>query len=158
MSGKLSIPLGVIVTQEALAHPWQETVWRASGVVLGTPSLKAGSRMWQDQAAGHAFAGTTTLSLQADEVEQYRANMEQQIPLLYVVFQSGEGTGDSAPPCLHLVTAAPYEAEAYQEGDATRVGWVPMPRPIAALVAAFICECERCRPRATLAAEQHHGR
>jgi hypothetical protein len=159
MAGKLSISLGVMVTRAALANPWQEAVWRASGVVLGSPSLRAGSLMWQDDAAVHFFAGATTLSLHADETEQYRANLEQQTPLLYVVLQSLEDSADSQPPLLHLVTAAPDEAEAYQEGDATRVGCVLMPRPIATLVAAFINESERrLQSNPAFASEHRHGR
>lgn len=159
MAGKLSIALGVMVTRAVLANPWQEAVWRASGVVVGTPALQAGSVMRQDDAVVHFFAGATTLSLHADEAEQYRANLEQQTPLLYVVFQSGEDSTDSRPPYLHLVTAAPDEAEAYQEGDAMRVGCVPMPWPIATLIAAFVDESERTlRSTRPFAAEHRHGR
>ena len=156
MSGRLSIPIGVVVTRSRTHGLWQDDVWRPSTLVLGTPQVKVGNRMWEEADETHFFAGTATLSLHDDEIDDYRANLEQRPPLVYVVLQPRDDTLISQPPAVHLVTAAPSEAESYQEADVTCVGCVAMPRAVATVIAAFIGE--RVRRHSAKSTERANGR
>lgn len=135
MESILCIPLGIIVERRRA----DSRVWRASGVLVGPTRLRAGSPLWRDGEAGYYFAGRRTLSLCPRGVAAYRRNLEQPVPRLYVVLTAQEH--NDAPPSVHLLTAAPAEAESYAvASDLILVDGLPMPKQLRDMVAAYIDE------------------
>ena len=78
---------------------------------------------WRELVRGERFvrwhAATLPLVLHRTETEAYRANLSGRMPAIYVVLRptelSGRTAGNDIGP--FLVTASPYEAEGYLEGD-----------------------------------------
>ena len=96
--------------------------------------------MRQEDGADVYFVGSSTLHLHKTEAASYRTNIEQDTPHLYVVLEPVSGVGEASTPRVHLITAAPDEAEAYLEGDEWLIGSVPMPMSLRDTVAAFVDE------------------
>ncbi len=139
MERTLCIPLGIIVERSRFASLWNRNSWRASGVLIGPSRLQAGSPLWRDEDVGYYFAGAGVLSLYPVDVPCYRANLQQPVPRLYVVLAAQEY--DSTPPGVHLLTAAPPEAESHAvKGGPMQVDGLPMPKQLLQLVTAYIKE------------------
>ena len=139
MQSILCIPLGIIVERAAGSGGWQAQAWRVSSVLVGPSRLPPGSPLWRDNDAGYFFAGIGILSLYPKAVGSYRANLQQAIPRLYVVLTAQEG--DAKPPSVHLLTAAPEEAQSYHvNSNLISVTPLPMSKQLRDLVAAYIKE------------------
>lgn len=133
------MPLGVVVERREIDHRWQKHSWRPLAVIPGAPAIDA----WRELARGDRFvhwhAATLTLELHRTETEGYRANLSGKVPAIFVVLrkvQPSEKTAgnDMAP---FLVTASPYEAEGYLEGD-DLVEVTPMSEGLIAWVHDFV--------------------
>ena len=140
MGPVLSIPLGVFAARSSVDSPWQSHEWRPTAVILGGSQLSAGSLVRQEGGAEVYFAGASTLRLHKTEAASYRTNIEQDAPRLYVVLEARSGAGGASTPRIHLITAAPDEAEAYLEGDEWLIGSVPMPVSLRDTIVAFVDE------------------
>ena len=139
MQSILCIPLGIIVERAAGSGGWQAQAWRVSSVLVGPSRLPPGSPLWRDNDAGYFFAGIGILSLYPKAVGSYRANLQQAIPRLYVVLTAQEG--DAKPPTVHLLTAAPEEAQSYDvDSKLISVSPLAMSKQLRYLVAAYIKE------------------
>jgi hypothetical protein len=133
------MPLGVVVERREIDHPWQTHSWRAVAVIPGAPAIDA----WRELARGDRFvrwhAATLPLELHRTETEAYRVNLSGKTPAVYVVLrkiQPSERTaGNAIAP--FLVTASPYEAEGYLEGEDV-VEVTPMSQGLIAWVSAFV--------------------
>ena len=120
--------------------PWKNHEWRPTKLIFGGSLLSPGSLMRQEGGTEFYFVGKSTLRLHKAEATSYRMNIDQDTPRLYVVLEPEGSTGVASPPMVHLVTAAPDEAEAYLEGDEWLIGSVPMPASLRDIVAAFVDE------------------
>lgn len=128
-----TMPLGVVLERRRIDHPWADVSWRAAAVIPGAPAAPAGPPGGEDRV----HAATLELALHRKQTEGYRANLSQPEPAVYVVLrQSAAG----AAPRPFLVTVCPYEAQNYDMGGDERVDAVPMPPPVAALLARFVAE------------------
>jgi len=133
------MPLGVVVERREIDNRWQRWAWKAVGVIPGAPPIDA----WRELARGDRFvrwhAATLTLELHRTETEGYRANLSGKVPAIYVVLRkiqpSERSAGNDIAP--FLVTASPYEAEGYLEGEDV-VEVTPMSEGLIAWVQAFI--------------------
>jgi hypothetical protein len=144
MERVLCIPLGLIVERRTLESIWQHYSWRPSGVLVGTSRLRTGTLLWGSAEASYYFAGAGTLSLYPTDVPSYRENLTQIPPRLYVVLAARGYGRDDEPPGLHLLTAAPDEAQSYLDGgDPGLVDGIPMPRPLRDLIAAYVDEYDQ---------------
>ena len=140
MEPAYSLTLGVIAVRTSIDSPWQSHEWQPTAVILGGSQLSPGSLMRRESGADVYFAGSSTLHLHKTEAASYRTNIEQDAPRLYVVLEPKSGAGGALMPRVHLITAAPDEAEAYLEGDEWLIGSVPMPMSLRDTVAAFVDE------------------
>jgi hypothetical protein len=136
MERSLTIPIGIIMARTPHRSQWQDHyAWQFAGVVQGRPGLEPGSLMRQEGETSYFFAGQNELILHATDIESYELNLSQVPPRLYVVLKPQD---DAGVPTIHLLTAAPDEAEAYLEGDDCLVDGVPMPAALIELLAAFV--------------------
>jgi len=139
MERRQSMPLGVVVERREIEHRWQQHSWRAVAVIPGAPALEA----WRELARGDRFvrwhAATLPLELHRTETEAYRVNLSGKTPSVYVVLRHVEPSERTAgnPIAPFLVTASPYEAEGYLEGEDV-VEAAPMPAGLIAWVHAFV--------------------
>ena len=139
MERSISMPLGVVVERRELDNRWQRFAWKAVAVIPGAPPITG----WRELARGERFvrwhAATLSLELHRTETEAYRVNLSGRSPSTYVVLRRTEPSertaGNEVRP--FLVTASPYEAEGYLEGDDV-VEAVPMPQALIAWVQAFV--------------------
>ena len=127
------MPLGVVLERRRIDHPWAEAAWRAAAVIPGAPAPPPGAPPGSERV----HAATLELALHRKQTEGYRANLSQAQPAVYVVLRHGEA---GAPPRPFLVTVCPYEAQHYDMGGDERVDAVPMPPPVAAMLARFVAE------------------
>jgi Protein of unknown function (DUF3305) len=130
------ITVGVVVERHVVDHPWRKWRWRAVEIVPGLP----GGPGWRllvraDGWARYAAAGVM-LQLHRKETEDYQYALSARPAQLYVVLRAGDTTPVPFQP--FLVTASPWEAQAYQEPGDDQVDAVPMPPAVAAWVEAFV--------------------
>lgn len=139
MERSISMPLGVVVERRELDNPWQRWAWKAAAVLPGAPPVEA----WRELARGARFvrwhAATLPLQLHRAETEAYRVNLSGRSPGIYVVLRktrpSERTAGNEVAP--FVVTASPYEAEGYLEGE-DLVEVAPMPEGLIAWVREFV--------------------
>lgn len=139
MERRLTMPLGVVVERREIDNRWQRWAWKPVGVIPGAPPIDA----WRELARGERFvrwhAATLPLELHRTETEGYRANLSGKVPAIYVVLRkiqpSERSAGNDIAP--FLVTASPYEAEGYLEGEDV-VEVTPMSEGLIAWVQAFV--------------------
>jgi len=139
MERSIRMPLGVVVERREIDNRWQRWAWKPVAVIPGAPSVDA----WRELVRGERFvrwhAATLPLELHRTETEAYRANLSGKVPAIYVVLrkiQPSERTANHEV-CPFAVTASPYDAEGYMEGD-DLVEAVAMPDGLIAWVQAFI--------------------
>jgi Protein of unknown function (DUF3305) len=139
MERSISMPLGVVVERRELDNPWQRFAWKPVAVIPGAPPIT----LWRELARGERFvrwhAATLPLELHRTETEAYRVNLAGRSPSTYVVLRRTEPSEQTAGNDIRpfLVTASPYEAEGYLEGD-DMVEAVSMPEALIAWVHAFV--------------------
>jgi hypothetical protein len=139
MERRISMALGVVVERRELDNRWQRWAWKAVAVIPGAPPIEA----WRELMRGDRFvrwhAATMPLVLHRIETEAYRVNLSGRSPAIYVVLRKVEPSertaGNDVAP--FVVTASPYDAEGYMEGD-DLVEAVPIPDGLIAWVQAFI--------------------
>jgi Protein of unknown function (DUF3305) len=142
MERKISIPVGIIAVRCGPAGQCQDRGWRIASIFLGTTQLRPGTSLVDAGDRTQVFVGHSDLVLHATEASSYRSNLEQTSPLVYIVLQVLDSAPQDALPLVHLVTAAPEEAECYFESDPDRVDAVAMPGELVDLLEAFVAEHE----------------
>jgi hypothetical protein len=138
MSASITIPIGVVVAHEKIDHPWQEYRWRPVSVFLNAPDGGGWRELRRGDSFVHYHAATLPLALHPKDTSAYRANLATGEPAVYVVLREDPGAAAHWPVTVHLVTASPYEAQAYGESGLEIIERVPMPEPLVALVDEFI--------------------
>lgn len=137
MSQLFSLPIGVIVSRERSAHPWQAYRWRPVSVFLD----EATSPPWREVERGrgyvHYHAATLPLVLKSKEKVAYRVNLANGVPSVYVVLRENSADGGMPVSVAHL-TVSPFEIQAYAEGGLEIVDRVPMPDPLVRILNAFV--------------------
>lgn len=140
MERTTEMPVGVVVERRAIDHPWQKWRWRPVEVIPGAPAVEG----WRELVAGPGWtryhAATLPLTLHRSEAESYRDNLAADPPRVYVVLRStrGDRPPADAPYRVPLVTASPYEAQAYINNGDDVVEGVPMPEAIVAWLRGFV--------------------
>lgn len=134
MDRQVSISVGIVVaSSRPAAH--EKRSWRARAALVGENGIDAGRLLKRDDEADYYFAGAADLRLSADEIDAYRANLENE-PRLYCLLAKRDDA--DAPPLVHLVTADPAEAEDYLAAAPDMVEEIAMPVPLADLISIFI--------------------
>jgi hypothetical protein len=132
-----SIAVGVVVERCKSTSPWSDFLWRPLSVLTGAPATPPWTKLSDDGERTTFFAGTATIELHRTETTNYRGNLTNDEPLLWVVLRPSEA---KMPYALLTVTADPAEGEAMTEAGNDLVETVPMPRAIQEAVAAFVRE------------------
>jgi hypothetical protein len=142
--GRLNI--GVIVERREIDHPWQDHEWRVAELVPAAQEAAAGELIEERPDARRYFAGVGTLTLHTTDVDAYLHNLVSPRPSIYVVLRSEEDLAGAVPFRLDLVTANPYDAEAYMEGDGTLIAARPMPAAVKEWIEAFVAAHHKAEP------------
>lgn len=140
MASALSIPVGVVVARERIAHPWQSHRWRPVSVFLGAPGISEWRELRRDDNSVLYHAATLNLELFRKETTAYRVNLANGEPTVYVVLREDPESDSDWPVEVHLVTASPFEAQSHGDVGLDNVEGVPMPVELVELVRAFIEE------------------
>ena len=136
-SPQQSIAVGVVVERSKGASRWSDFLWRPLSVLVGTPATPPWTKLSDDGERATFFAGVADIELHRTETANYRGNMMNDEPLLWVVLRPCEA---KMPYHLLMVTADPAEGEAMTEAGNDLVETVPMPEAIQQVVADFIAE------------------
>ena len=138
MNSTISIPVGVVLAREKIDHPWQEYVWRPIGVFLHAPEISDWRELRRDEKSVHYHAATLPLELHRKETAAYKLNLDTGEPAVYVVLRDDPGASSKWPVSVHMVTASPHDAQAYNESGLETIKQVPMPQPLVELVREFV--------------------
>lgn len=137
--GTEELTVGVVVERRPAASRWQRWRWRTLEVV---PGLTGDG--WRALPGDRFVAGGLALRLHRSETEDYRYALSADPPQLYVVLRPDEA--EPVPFRPFLVTASPWEAQAYAEAGEAQVDAVPMPEALVARVTAFVARHHVDRP------------
>lgn len=138
MERRLSLSVGVIVAREDADNPWQDYVWRLAGVVIGGDADAGWREIGRDPGIVRYFAGTLEIEVFRRETEAYQVNLNNDVPVVYVVMREADDPGASQPLELHLATVSAYEAQDYLDTGEEIVDSVAMPAPLIAWVQRFV--------------------
>ncbi len=154
----LTIDVGVVVAREDVDHPWQDHIWRPISVFLGAPDLSSWRELRRGPGFVHYHAATIEMQLHRKETPGYRDNLSYDQPKVYVVLRGGELADETSdwPVEVHMVTASPYDVEAYGEDGDEIIEAVPMPEQLIELVSAFIDEHHVEQPFKKRKRKRHH--
>ena len=126
-----------MVERSKSASQWSDFLWRPLSVLTGAPATQPWTKLSDDGDRTTFFAGTATIELHRTETTNYRGNLMNDEPLLWVVLRPSE---TEMPYSLLTVTADPAEGEAMTEAGNDLVETVPMPKAIQEVVADFVAE------------------
>ncbi|WP_424629409.1 DUF3305 domain-containing protein [Bradyrhizobium sp. SYSU BS000235] len=127
--------VGVVLRRRAIDNPWIDHVWSPVTVLEEVPSTAPWTMLSQDSEATLYYAGCATIELFRAETANYRDNLADGAPQIWVALRR-QGGGPELE--LTKVTADPTEGEAMFESGTDVIGTVPMPPDIASWVAAFV--------------------
>lgn len=136
MKNHESMPIGVVLTRRRIGHPWQEHSWHATEAVPGAPPVAEWRLLRQDDTEAAYLAATLPLNLYPGETTDYRQNLSQRAPMIYVVLRRDDDNGER-PVRPFCVTVSPVEAQDYLDGDEL-VDAVSMPIAVAAWLQDYV--------------------
>lgn len=129
--------VGVVVERRPASSPWRRWRWRAIEVVPGLAAPEWRLLLETDGMARFA-AGGLHLELHRKATADYKAALSSSPPQLYAVLRPAEQ--EPVPYDPFLVTASPWEAQAYQDSGEDLIEAVPMPEPLVGWIEAFVDE------------------
>ncbi|MGI9407852.1 MAG: DUF3305 domain-containing protein [Hyphomicrobiaceae bacterium] len=138
MERRLSIPVGVVVVREDADNPWQDYIWRLGGVVLGAQDETGWHELERDDGFVRYFAGVLDLKVFRKETEAYQVNLNNKVPVVYVVMREASEPDAAVPIEVHLVTVSAFEAQDYLDSGEEIVDTAPMPDTLIAWVQRFV--------------------
>ena len=136
MSHAVTIEVGVVVAREKIDHPWQDYRWRGERV----PRRSREGRLAR-AASGtglHPSRGDAPARSASQGDDRLPRQLANGVPSVYVVLREDPTASD--PVQVHLVSASPFEVQAYGESGMETVERVAMPERLVALVQAFVEE------------------
>lgn len=131
-----AMPLGIVVERRETDHPWETHIWIPVAVAPGAPE----NPQWKELARGDGWvqfhADTLPLEIFHDETEDYRYNLVNDPPSVYVVLREDDESDSGLAP--FKLTVSPSEAQAYLDADEHILEPVPMPDLVQSWLAAFV--------------------
>lgn len=124
--------IAIVIERRPSSHPWGSDSYVP---VAAVPAAPDDTDTVRQAETGRWVSHAVTVELFRRETEGYRRNLSAPQPRLYVIMRPVEG--QPIPLAPFLVTACPYEGEAYLHDDGTQVETVPMPDEVAYWVGAF---------------------
>jgi hypothetical protein len=146
MGVSFSVPVGVVIAHERIGDPWREYGWRPVSVFLHAPDITEWRELRRGPDFTHYHAATLPLELHHKETPAYKLNLEDEAPSVYIVLREDPQSSAPTPVTVQLVTASPYEAQAYGEAETDSIGRVPMPDALIEELRAFVAEHHREEP------------
>lgn len=131
----LSLPVGVLVERRKAASAWLDYLWIPAAVLAGEPETRPWTVVAQDGGVTTFYAGSAVIELFRSATGNYRDNLVQETPQLWVVLRP---TGVEPPYTLLAVTADPSEGEAFTETGTDLVETVAMPPAIRDALEDFV--------------------
>jgi len=132
------MPLGVVIERRALTNPWQAEGWRPVAVFPGAAEIGDWVELRRGPGWVHYHAATLPLELHRKEVTGYRHNLSNDPALVYVVLRRQASPDSDRAVYPFLITASPYDAEAYIDSGDDIVEGVVMPEAVAMWLMNFI--------------------
>ena len=135
-----SMPLGVVIEWRRIEHPWKDHEWRPVAVIPGAPPLDPRgpwTLLREGEGRAQYHAGTLPLELFRSDTENYKMNLSQKPPRIFVVLRDSQDAAGDHEFVPFLVTADPYEAQNYLNSGEEIVEPVTMPAEVLALVKDF---------------------
>jgi len=133
--------VGIVVRRTKVDNPWVDHVWEPAAALSEAPQTAAWTPLPSAQGAGQGeelfYAGSATIELHPSETGNYRDNLMDGDPQLWVGLREVTGGAELE---LAAVTADPTEGEALFESGLAIVGKTPMPADVAAWIAAYVDE------------------
>jgi len=129
--------VGVVLRRRAIDNPWIDHIWSPVTILEEVPSTAPWTVLSRDGDATLYYAGGATIELFSSETANYRDNLIDGAPLIWVALRRQDGGSELE---LTKVTADPTEGEAMFESGTDVIGTVPMPPDIASWIAAFVDE------------------
>lgn len=132
----LSIPVAVVAERRRGVTMWAEHVWRANAVLEDAPDVAPWTKLRED-ADGSAifFAGRAEVALHPTDTDNYKHNLEAEVPLVWVVLRPAE---TEAGFTLQAVTIDAGEAHVYAESGNDLLESLPMPPGLRAIATDFV--------------------
>ncbi len=128
--------VGVIVRRSKVDNPWIDHIWAPSAVLDEAPQTQPWTRLVSSDGDELFYAGPTHIALYPSETGNYRDNLMDGAPQLWVGLKEAEGGNEVE---LVAVTADPTEGESLFESGLI-VAKTPMPPGVASWVAAYVDE------------------
>jgi hypothetical protein len=136
MSGA-SREVGVVLRRSKVDHVWIDHVWSPEAILPDVPAAAPGTKLGMAGESELFYAGPARIELYPSETANYRDNLIDGRPQVWVALRRQSETGEME---LVQITADPTEGETLLEAGSDIVASVPMPGDIAAWVAAFVDE------------------
>lgn len=127
--------VGVVVRRRSIDNPWIDELWSPAMILEEVPATAPWTVLSSDAAATTYYAGPASIELFSQETANYRDNLADGAPRIWVALRRPDGGPDLE---LTKVTADPTEGEALFESGCEVIGTVPMPPEIASWIAAFV--------------------
>lgn len=132
------LAVGVVVERRAIDHPWRKWRWRTVEIVPGLAADEPWRLLRQGPGWDRYAAGAPELELHRKATEDFKLALSATPPQLYAVLRAVEA--EPVPFRPFLVTASPWEAQAYQDSGDDLIDAVPMPDAIAAWIEEFVAQ------------------
>lgn len=129
--------VAVVVERRRPVSPWLDVIWLPIAVLPGVPDVPDWTSLGGADTGERFLAGAFAMELHRTETASYRDNLASGDPRIWVAAR----LTDADPPLAIVgVTPDPAEGESYTDAGDDIVESVPMPPPIAELLARFIAE------------------
>src|ERR1019366_5260897 len=89
-SPQQTIAVGIVVERSKSASQWSDFLWRPLRALIGSPATRPWTKMSDDGERGTFLAGTATIELHRTETANFRGNLMNDDPLLWVVLRPSE--------------------------------------------------------------------
>jgi Protein of unknown function (DUF3305) len=132
-----SVPLGVVFERRRIDHPWQQWRWAPVAVIPGAVAPGEPKLLRRGEGWAWFLVASLPLDLYPRETGDYRVNLSQTPPQIYVLWR-GEAAGAEDWPEPFLATVCPSETRDYLDGGDVMAEGVPMPEAVADLLRAYV--------------------
>lgn len=133
-----SMPVGIVLEKRELDNPWQDFEWRAVAVLPGAAPIDEWRLLEEGPGWTRYHIATMDLEIFRKDTEGYKYNLGINPPNLYLILRYDDDAENGIVP--FTITACPYEAQAYLDGDEDLVEAIPMPEGVIQWLGAFVDE------------------
>ncbi|MDE2167653.1 MAG: DUF3305 domain-containing protein [Alphaproteobacteria bacterium] len=118
-------------------HPWQEWRWKPVAVIPGAAGIAEPKLLREEDGWTWYQLATLDLELFPGETADYRLNLSQKQPMVYVLWRSEISEPENRPEPFH-VTVCHTETQDYLDGGDVVAEGVPMPDAVRAILQDYV--------------------